>query len=158
MRLGSGPWGRVRRLNEFARAQFFARRGPSWCPTDPVERRSDSIFSIVGVGSELKLPPHDKFFAESPRIFSQRAKAHASALQSARAEAASLMPLLRSRQFGSDVSHGKSTLYFVGRNPGIINDQLHYLPRSCLIFRPGCCPCCSNADPTRPVRAIVTLG
>jgi multidrug efflux system outer membrane protein len=117
-------WGRVRRLNESARAQFLAseqaRRGVRLSLLSDV---ATAYFQLLELDQELEIASRTtNSFAESLRIFSQRvAGGTASALQSARAEAAlddtaAAVPAIRER-----ISAAENQLcVLLGRNPGPI--------------------------------------
>jgi multidrug efflux system outer membrane protein len=117
-------WGRVRRLNESARAQFFAseeaRHGVRLALLSEV---ATAYLQLLELDEELKIASQTtNSFAESLRIFSQRlAGGTASALESSRAEAAfddaaAAVPSIRLRI--STIENQLSIL--LGRNPGPI--------------------------------------
>ncbi|HWV99403.1 MAG TPA: efflux transporter outer membrane subunit [Candidatus Acidoferrum sp.] len=117
-------WGRVRRLNESARAQFLAseegRRGVRLTLLSDV---ATTYFQLLELDQELEIASHTtNSFAESLRIFSQRvAGGTASALQSARAEAAlddaaAAVPAIRERISATE----NQLCVLLGRNPGPI--------------------------------------
>ena len=117
-------WGRVRRLNESARAQFLAseeaRRGVRLTLLSDV---ATTYFQLLELDEELEIASRTtNSFAESLRIFSQRVEGGtASGLQSARAEAAlddaaATVPAIRQR-----ISATENELsVLLGRNPGSI--------------------------------------
>lgn len=117
-------WGRVRRLNESAQAQFLAseeaRRGVRLTLLSDV---ASTYFQLLELDQELEIASRTtNSFAESLRIFSQRVNGGtASALQSARAEAAlddtaAAVPAIRER-----ISETENQLcVLLGRNPGPI--------------------------------------
>jgi multidrug efflux system outer membrane protein len=117
-------WGRVRRLNEAARAQLLAseeaRRGVQLTLLSDL---ASTYFQLLELDQELKIASRTtNSFGESLRIFSQRvAGGTASALQSARAEAAledaaAAAPAIRQR-----ISATENQLnVLLGRNPGPI--------------------------------------
>lgn len=117
-------WGRVRRLNESARAQFFAseeaRRSVRLTLLSDV---ATTYFQLLELDQELEIASRTtNSFGESLRIFSQRVEGGtASALQSARAEAAlddaaAAVPAIRER-----ISAAENQLcVLLGRNPGPI--------------------------------------
>ena len=117
-------WGRVRRLNESARAQFLAseeaRRGIRLSLLSDV---ATAYFQLLELDQELEIASRTtNSFGESLRIFSQRVEGGtASALQSARAEAAledaaAAVPAIRER-----ISATENQLsILLGRNPGPI--------------------------------------
>src|SRR5690349_3292245 len=115
-------WGRVRRLNESARAQFLAseesRRGVRLTLLGDV---ATTYFQLLELDQELEIANRTtNSFAESLRIFSQRvAGGTASALQSARAEAAlddaaAAVPSIRERISATE----NQLCVLLGRNPG----------------------------------------
>lgn len=117
-------WGRVRRLNESARAQFLAseeaRRGVL---LSLLSDAATAYFQLLELDQELDIASRaTNSFAESLRIFDQRvAGGTASALQSARAEAAmedaaAAVPAIRER---ISVTENQLCL-LLGRNPGTI--------------------------------------
>ncbi len=117
-------WGRVRRLNESARAQFLAseegRRGVQLSLLSDV---ATSYFQLLELDAELKIASSTtNSFAESLRIFTQRMEGGtASALESSRAEAAfeeaaAALPSIR-RQIAFTENELSILL---GRNPGPI--------------------------------------
>lgn len=115
-------WGRVRRLNESAKAQFLAseeaRRGVRLILLSDV---ATTYFQLLELDQELEIASRTtNSFGESLRIFSQRvAGGTASGLQSARAEAAlddaaAAVPTIRQR-----ISAAENQLcLLLGRNPG----------------------------------------
>jgi multidrug efflux system outer membrane protein len=117
-------WGRVRRLNESARAQFIAseegRRGVRLTLLSEV---ATTYFQLLELDEELQIATRTtNSFGESLRIFNQRlAGGTASALQSARAEAAlndvaAAVPAILQR-----ISETENELcVLLGRNPGPI--------------------------------------
>ena len=117
-------WGRVRRLNESARAQFLAsdeaRRGVRLSLLSDV---ATAYLQLLELDQELAIASRTtNSFAESLRIFNQRVEGGtASALQSARAEAAledaeAAVPAIRRR-----ISTTENQLcILLGRNPGPI--------------------------------------
>lgn len=117
-------WGRVRRLNESARAQFMAseeaRRGVRLILLSDV---ATTYFQLLELDQELEIAGRTtNSFGESLRIFSQRvAGGTASALQSARAEAAlddaaAAVPAIRQRISATE----NQLCVLLGRNPGPI--------------------------------------
>ena len=117
-------WGRVRRLNESARAQFLAseeaRRGVRLTLVSDV---ATSYFQLLELDQEIEIASRTtNSFAESMRIFNQRvAGGTASGLESSRAEAAfddasAAVPAIRQR-----ISTTENQLsILLGRNPGPI--------------------------------------
>ena len=117
-------WGRVRRLNESARAQFLAsqeaRRGVRLSLLSDV---ATAYFQLLELDRELEIASRTtNSFAESLRIFSQRVQGGtASGLESARAEAAlddaaAALPTIREQ-----ISATENQLrVLLGRNPGAI--------------------------------------
>jgi len=117
-------WGRVRRLNESARAQFLAseeaRRGVRLTLLSDV---ATTYFQLLELDQEFEIASRTtNSFGESLRIFSRRVEGGtASALQSARAEAAlddaaAAVPAIRER-----ISVTENQLcVLLGRNPGPI--------------------------------------
>jgi multidrug efflux system outer membrane protein len=117
-------WGRVRRLNESARAQFLAsedaRRGVQLSLLSDV---ATAYFELLELDQELEIAyTTTNSFAESLRIFNQRVEGGtASALQSARAEAAledaeAAVPSIRQRISATE----NQICILLGRNPGPI--------------------------------------
>lgn len=117
-------WGRVRRLNESARAQFLAsveaQRGVRLSLLSDV---ASAYFQLLEVDQEVEIASRTtNSFGESLRIFSQRMEGGtASALESSRAEAAledaaASVPSIRQR-----ISAAENQLcVLLGRNPGPI--------------------------------------
>jgi outer membrane protein, multidrug efflux system len=117
-------WGRVRRLNESARAQFLAseeaQRGVRLSLLSDV---ATAYFQLLELDQELQIASRTtNSFAESLRIFNQRVEGGtASALQSSRAEAAledasAAVPALRARISATE----NQLCILLGRNPGPI--------------------------------------
>jgi multidrug efflux system outer membrane protein len=117
-------WGRVRRLNESARAQFLAseeaRRGVRLALLSDV---ATTYFQLLELDQEMEIATRTtNSFAESLRIFSQRVEGGtASALQSARAEAAlddaeATVPAIRDRISATE----NQLCVLLGRNPAPI--------------------------------------
>ncbi len=117
-------WGRVRRLNESARAQFLAseeaRRGIRLSLLSDV---ATAYFELLELDQELEIAGRTtNSFAESLRIFSQRVEGGtASALESSRAEAAlddaaAAVPAIRQRISATE----NQLCVLLGRNPGSI--------------------------------------
>jgi len=117
-------WGRVRRLNESARAQFLAseetQRGIRLTLLSDV---ATTYFQLLELDQELEIASRTtNSFGESLKIFSQRvAGGTASALQSARAEAAlddaaAAVPAIRERISATE----NQLCVLLGRNPGSI--------------------------------------
>jgi multidrug efflux system outer membrane protein len=117
-------WGRVRRLNESARAQFLAseeaRRGVRLTLLSDV---ATTYFQLLEWDQELEIASRTtNSFTESLRIFSQRvAGGTASALQSSRAEAAledaaAAVPAIRERISATE----NQLCVLLGRDPGPI--------------------------------------
>lgn len=114
-------WGRIRRLNESARAQFLAsqeaRRGVRLSLLSDV---ASAYFGLLELDQELEIASRTtNSFTESLRIFNQRVEGGtASALQSSRAEAAledaaATVPAIRER-----ISTLENQLcVLLGRNP-----------------------------------------
>jgi multidrug efflux system outer membrane protein len=118
-------WGRVRRLNESARAQFLAseeaRRGVRLTLLSDV---ATAYFQLLELDQELEIAGRTtNSFAESVRIFSRRMEGGtASALESARAEAAlddaaAALPAIRQRISATE----NQICVLLGRNPGAID-------------------------------------
>jgi multidrug efflux system outer membrane protein len=117
-------WGRVRRLNESARAEFLAsdegRRGVRLSLLSDV---ATAYFQLLELDEELEIASKTtNSFAESLNIFQQRMEGGAaSALESSRAQAAlddaaATVPAIRQR-----VSATENQLsILLGRNPGMI--------------------------------------
>ena len=117
-------WGRIRRLNESARAQFLAseeaRRGVRLSLLSDV---ATAYFQLLELDQELEIASRTtNSFAESLRIFDQRVEGGtASALQSSRAEAAledaaAAVPAIRDRISATE----NQLCILLGRNPGPI--------------------------------------
>jgi multidrug efflux system outer membrane protein len=117
-------WGRVRRLNESARAQFLAseeaRRGVRLSLLSDV---ATAYFQLLELDQELDIASRTtNSFAESLRIFSQRVQGGtASALESSRAEAAledaaAAVPSIRQRISATE----NQLCVLLGRNPAPI--------------------------------------
>lgn len=117
-------WGRVRRLNESARAQYLAseeaRRGVRLSLLGDV---ATAYFQLLELDQELEIARRTtNSFGESLRIFSERADAGtASGLETSRAEAAledaaATVPAIR-----QEITAAENQLsILVGRNPGPI--------------------------------------
>jgi len=117
-------WGRVRRLNESARAQFLAseeaRRSVRLSLLSDV---ATAYFQLLELDQELEIASRTtNSFAESLRIFNQRVQGGtASALESSRAEAAlddaaATVPAIRERISATE----NQLCILLGRNPGPI--------------------------------------
>jgi len=117
-------WGRVRRLNEAARAQFFAseeaRRGVEVSLLSEV---ASAYFQLLESDNELEIAARaTNSFSESFRIFNRRlAGGTASALETSRAEAAfedasAALPAIRQRMANTE----NQLSILLGRNPGPI--------------------------------------
>jgi outer membrane protein, multidrug efflux system len=110
-------WGRVRRLNESARAQFLAseeaRRGVR---LEPVERCGRGLLALAGVGSGVG--NHQRTtnsFGESLKIFTQRLEGGTASTWKQRAPKPpwpTRPP--RCRPSSTDFHDGKRALHFVG--------------------------------------------
>jgi len=118
-------WGRVRRLNESARAQFLAseeaRRGVRLTLLSDV---ATTYFQLLELDQELEIAGRTtNSFAESVRIFGRRMEGGtASALESSRAEAAlddaaAAVPAIRQRISATE----NQLCVLLGRNPGAID-------------------------------------
>ncbi len=117
-------WGRVRRLNESARAQYLAsqeaRRGVRLSLLSDV---ATAYFQLLELDQELEIATRTtNSFAESLRIFSQRVQGGtASGLESSRAEAAlddaaAAVPAIRQQISATE----NQLCVLLGRNPGPI--------------------------------------
>lgn len=117
-------WGRVRRLNESARAQFLAseeaRRGVRLSLLSDV---ATAYFELLELDQELDIASRTtNSFAESLRIFTQRLTGGtATGLESSRAEAAledaaSAVPAIRNQISATE----NQLCILLGRNPGPI--------------------------------------
>jgi multidrug efflux system outer membrane protein len=115
-------WGRVRRLNEAARAQLLAseemRRGVRLTLLSDV---AETYFQLLELDQEFEIASRTaNSFAESLRIFSMRVNGGtASALESARAEAAledaaAAVPAIREQISATE----NQLCVLLGRNPG----------------------------------------
>jgi outer membrane protein, multidrug efflux system len=134
-------WGRVRRLNESARAQFLAseeaRRGVRLTLLSDV---ATTYFQLLELDQELEIANRTtNSFGESLRIFSMRLNGGtASALESARAEAAledaaAAVPAIRER-----ISVAENQLcVLLGRNPGPIERAAPLLTQELPDVPPG---------------------
>jgi multidrug efflux system outer membrane protein len=127
-------WGRVRRLNESARAEFLAseeaRRSVRLTLLSDV---ATTYFQLLELDEELEIASRTtNSFAESLRIFNQRVTGGtASALQSARAEAAledaaAAVPALRDRISATE----NQLCVLLGRDPGPIERPAPLLAQS----------------------------
>lgn len=126
-------WGRVRRLNESARAEFLAseegRRGVRLSLLSEV---ASSYFQLLELDEELEIAGRTtNSFTESLNIFNQRMEGGtASGLESSRAEAAlddaaASVPAIRQR-----ISATENQLsILLGRNPGPIERPALFLTR-----------------------------
>ena len=134
-------WGRVRRLNESARAQFLgseeARRGVRLTLLSDV---ATTYFQLLELDQELEIASRTtNSFGESLRIFSQRVSGGtASALQSARAEAAlddaaATVPAIRERISATE----NQLCVLLGRNPGLIERPAPLLTQAVPDIPPG---------------------
>jgi len=115
-------WGRVRRLNESARAQFLAsKEARSGVRVSLLSEVASAYFQLLELDNELEIAARTtNSFSESLRIFSRRlAGGTASALESSRAEAAfedaaAALPSIRER-----IANTENQLsILLGRNPG----------------------------------------
>lgn len=117
-------WGRVRRLNEAANAQFLAsEEGRHGVRLTLLSDVAATYFQLLELDQELEIASRTtNSFAESLRIFSQRVEGGtASALQSARAEAAledaaAAVPAIRERISATE----NQLCVLLGRNLGPI--------------------------------------
>ncbi|SPE59510.1 RND efflux system, outer membrane lipoprotein, NodT family [Verrucomicrobia bacterium] len=127
-------WGRVRRLNESARAQFLAseeaRRGVRLSLLSEV---ATDYFQLLELDEELAIASRTtNSFLESLRIFSQRLEGGtASALESSRAEAAlddaaAAVPAIRQRISATE----NAICVLLGRAPGPIERSSSLLTQS----------------------------
>jgi multidrug efflux system outer membrane protein len=134
-------WGRVRRLNESAQAQFLAseeaQRGVRLTLLSDV---ATAYFQLLELDQELEIATRTtNSFAESLRIFSQRVEGGtASALQSARAEAAlddaqGAVPAIRQHISATE----NQLCVLLGRNPGSIQRPAPLLTESLPEIPPG---------------------
>lgn len=137
-------WGRVRRLNESARAEFFAseeaRRGVRLSLLSDV---ATAYFQLLELDQEMEISGETtNSFAESLKIFNQRVEGGtASALESSRAQAAlndaaAMVPQLREQI--SDTENQICIL--LGRNPGPIVRPALFLTRITLPAVPAGLP------------------
>lgn len=124
-------WGRIRRLNESARAQFLAseeaQRGVRLSLLSEV---ATTYLQLLELDQELEIATRTtNSFAESLRIFEQRVEGGtASALQSSRAEAAledaaASVPAIRERISATE----NQLCILLGRNPGPIEHRTSLL-------------------------------
>jgi multidrug efflux system outer membrane protein len=134
-------WGRVRRLNESARAQFLAseeaRHGVQLTLLSDV---ASTYFQLLELDQEMEIASRTtNSFAESLRIFSQRVEGGtASGLQSARAEAAlddaaAAVPSIRERISATE----NQLCILLGRNPGPIQRPAPLLTQAMPEIPPG---------------------
>lgn len=134
-------WGRVRRLNESARAELLAseeaRRGVRLSLLSDV---ATAYFQLLELDQELEIASQTtNSFGESLRIFSQRVEGGtASGLQSARAEAAlddaaAALPSIRQRISATE----NELCVLLGRNPGPIQRPTTLLAQSMPEIPPG---------------------
>ena len=134
-------WGRVRRLNESARADFLAseeaRRGVRLTLLSDV---ATTYFELLELDQELEIAYQTtNSFAESLRIFSRRvAGGTASALQSARAQAAfddaaAAAPAIRERIWATE----NELCVLLGRDPGPIERPAPLLAQNMPDIPPG---------------------
>jgi multidrug efflux system outer membrane protein len=126
-------WGRVRRLNESARARFLAseevRRGVQISLLADV---ASAYFQLLELDNELEIAAHTtNSFSESYRIFNRRLSGGtASAVETARAQAAfedaaAALPAIRQR-----IANTENQLsILLGRNPGPIEPSRTPLDR-----------------------------
>jgi multidrug efflux system outer membrane protein len=126
-------WGRVRRLNEAARAQFLAseeaRRGVQVSLLSEV---ASAYFQLLELDNELEIAARaTDSFSESFRIFNRRlVGGTASALETSRAEAAleeasAALPAIRQRLANTE----NQLSILLGRNPGPIERATTPLPQ-----------------------------
>jgi len=124
-------WGRIRRLNESARAQFLAseeaQRGVRLSLLSDV---ATTYLQLLELDEELEIATRTtNSFAESLRIFEQRVQGGtASALQSSRAEAAledaaASVPAIRERISATE----NQLCVLLGRNPGSVERRTSLL-------------------------------
>ncbi|HEX3988848.1 MAG TPA: efflux transporter outer membrane subunit [Verrucomicrobiae bacterium] len=118
-------WGRVRRLNESARAQFLAseeaRRGVRLSLLSDV---ASDYFQLLELGRELEIASRTtNSFAGSLQIFSERAEGGtASALETSRAQAALADAASATPEILEQIEIEENELsILLGRNPGPIN-------------------------------------
>jgi outer membrane protein, multidrug efflux system len=134
-------WGRIRRLNESARAQFLAseeaRRGVRLILLSDV---ATAYFQLLELDQELEIAYRTtNSFGESLRIFTQRVEGGtASALASSRAEAAlddaaATVPAIRDRISATE----NQLCILLGRNPGPIERPASLLAQSMPDIPPG---------------------
>lgn len=117
-------WGRVRRLNESARAQFLAsKEAQRGVELTLLSDTATAYFQLLELDDELDIAGHaTNSFAESLRIFSQRVGGGTtSALESSRAQAAledaaAALPDIR-RQIAATENQ---LCFLLGRNPGAV--------------------------------------
>ena len=134
-------WGRVRRLNESARAQLLAsdqgRRGVRLTLLSDV---ATAYFQLLELDQELEIASRTtNSFGESLRIFSQRMQGGtASALETSRAEAAlddaaAAVPAIRQRISATE----NQLCVLLGRNPGPIERPNPLLSQAMSDVPPG---------------------
>ncbi len=134
-------WGRIRRLNESARAQFLAseeaRRGVRLSLLSDV---ATAYFQLLELDRELEIAYRTtNSFGESLRIFQQRVQGGtASGLESSRAEAAlddaaASVPAIRNRISATE----NQLCVLLGRNPGPIQRRTSLLAANMPDIPPG---------------------
>ena len=135
-------WGRVRRLNESARAQLLAseesRRDVLLSILSEV---AQGYFQLLALDAELQIAKRStNSFGESLRIFTERlqggivSKLEAAAAQAALASAAATVPDLERRIFEQE----NQLNFLVGRNPGSVPRDLSILQQQSLpVIPPG---------------------
>ena len=126
-------WGRVRRLNESARAEFFAseqaRRGVRLSLLSDV---ATAYFQLLELDQEWEITGETtNSFTESLNIFKQRMEGGtASALESSRAKAALDDAAAGAPQIREQISDAENQLsILLGRNPGPIERPALFLTR-----------------------------
>ena len=146
-------WGRIRRLNESARAQFLAaeeaRRGIVLSLVGDV---AQAYFELLELDDELEIAKRTtNSFGETLRVFSQRleggvvSKLETSRAEAALATAAATVPSLERRM----VIKENQISVLLGRNPGPIPRQTTILQQTLpQKFPPVFPPNCSSGGPT----------
>jgi len=137
-------WGRVRRLNESARAEFFAseqaRRGVRLSLLSDV---ATAYFQLLELDQEWEITGETtNSFTESLNIFKQRMEGGtASALESSRAQAALDGAAAAVPQIREQISNTENQLcILLGRNPGPIERPALFLTRITLPAIPAGLP------------------
>ncbi len=142
-------WGRVRRLNESARAQFLAsedaRRGVRLVLLSEV---AADYFSLLELDEEMDIVQRTtNSFGESLKLFTDRVQGGtASDLEASRAEAALADATAAQPAILEQISATENELsILLGRNPGPISAAARRRRRCRRRFRRDCPPHCWSA-------------